>query len=219
MTHYKLRISYGRTEIKPEDFLDILFKDCKHFAFVNEGNGVEIEFHTHYYIITDVKEATFRDHLRKQFGSSKNLGNKVFSLKDLEHGNNEIAIEYLAYMYKEGQVVTSGSFWDPYIDIAIDHNKKVQAEIKKVKSSKKSQILQLISHIEEVYSKCEEGFYVNDKREIITKESIIDLIIGFYKENNLLIREFHMISLAQTLCLRFISNYDFILKDRILQKI
>lgn len=55
--------------------------------------------------------------------------------------------------------------------------------------------------------------------EFLRKEWVLDQVLSYYKEKRVLIREFYIVSLCQTLCFEFIPQYENEFRDRILEKI
>lgn len=191
MTHYKLRITHSHesTLIKdPEAVHKILLPDITLYSRCFEGLGTDHE-HIHYYIVSDAKEATIRSHLRK-IGA----GNKTWSLKELsvDTSESEFAVSYLAYMYKEGNGVSS-NMPTAWLDEAKSHNLKVYNEIKEKKSKRRPQ-LQILR----------EKFKDRADLDCVT---IVDEIISYYKEERILVRKFQLVCLAQTLMLEFLPEY------------
>lgn len=195
LTPYKLRVDLSDTTL--EDVLKCL-RDCYAYAYVLEGKMTDNP-HVHFYLYTMVKDAT----LRKRLRNLKLSGNKSYSLKEL---GEKDPIEYFAYMMKEGTPVWHNIDAKVISDSA-DYNKKVRDSIKKTKEAKKTILQQLIDIID---AKGDDDW---------TKVEIMNIVIDFYKKRCVLVREFQLVSLCQTLCLKYVPLYDRELARRLYDRI
>lgn len=137
MDHYKLRITWSKTTTTPSTIYDILTKDTQSWAMVHEHEDTNA--HTHFYLVSEKKEATLRNHLRTSLGAASggDRGNAVYSLSKMDVADGSIfAVSYLAYMAKEGTIFPSLSFDPTWIPQAIELDKIIKEEIKEKKKEK-----------------------------------------------------------------------------------
>lgn len=137
-THYKLRITL--TECRLTEVLSYL-QNYKQYAYCFEKGKKEEHPHYHIYLVSDKKEDTIRNQLRKLSKSSK--GNKLYSLVKLSHEENCYAIEYLAYMLKEGDF-TNVQIPDSVIVEARAYDDQVKKELKEKKEKKKNRYTKIV---------------------------------------------------------------------------
>lgn len=203
-TYYKLRVDTQNLDL----IESILKKYSSKYIVSLENEGTE-NTHSHSYIETTEKQATIRNVLRKTFGS----GNSSYSLKELDE---EKPVEYLAYVIKDKNYRHNMNQED--IEKAKEYDKQVKDQIKEKKLSRKTQI-----------QKIEEKYFTPDKLHIVsnsgyeskqswTEEQVLEVVIQYYKEEEILIREFQLISLTQTLSLKYVPYYGDRLKSRILDR-
>lgn len=161
--------------------------------------------HSHWYIEPKKTATWFRSKLR-EFGLT---GNGAYSFKNTRE---RFPIEYLAYMMKQSKFKYKG-IPDDVIKSAQEYNEKVKNEIKEKKDKKKN----LITQIEEFVSKkLPENVTINN----LKIDDWVETCLLFYQANGLLVREFQIISLSDTLFLKHgggIALYS--LKRRIMSKI
>lgn len=138
LTHYKLRITLTECDIK--DVILYLSK-YKQYAYCFETGKKEEHPHYHIYLISDIKEDTMRTQLRKLSKSAK--GNKLYSLKQLNLDEGEYAIEYLAYMMKEGDFKNENIPESTIIE-AKAYDDKVKVELKEKKEKKKNRYTKIV---------------------------------------------------------------------------
>lgn len=146
ISHYKLRITL--IGVKPEDVLKVISTMCKDYSYVFEKGKQEEKPHYHFYLLTDFKNDTMRTKIRKLTGSKK--GNKLYSLVKLEV-EETYAIEYLAYMMKEGEVKYIGKWSEEIKDEARCYDEKVKMEIKEKKENRKSRYKKILIAFEEKF--------------------------------------------------------------------
>lgn len=217
MTHYKLRVTPSKS-LNPNTCLESIENEiltkCEHFAYVFEGDGEKIEKHLHYYLfISQIDDKQLRYQLRKILGTGGRKGNSVFSLSRLEiSADNQpsgFPLEYLAYMLKNNPTLyTSDSFPSDVIRSAKEISDRVSE--KRAKSQPKSVIRRLEQKFVEQY--------IDHKQEI---NSVVTLqfVISFFKTEELPVRENQIISLTQTLLLKYSNSYEEELFQKLLSKI
>lgn len=175
---YKLRLD----SINP----DVCLHLCKTYSpeawvWSTENVGQENP-HSHFYLELD-KTPALRAYIRKTVGS----GNTAYSLKKMDSLK---PVEYLAYIIKCGEFRSH--------NVALEEAQAYDSSVKdKMKSDKKrmSLIDKVIQH---------HHWDTEPPREY---HYIIGGIIQYYKDQGTLIREFQLVSLAQTLFLKFIPDY------------
>lgn len=144
LKHYKLRITL--TQCNLTSVLALLNKQCKQWAYVQESGKLEEKPHIHAYVVSSIKEDTLRTQYRALSKSSR--GNKLYSLVKLSlEDSDEYAVEYLAYMMKEGSVVLQGIPTE-WFDKAKLYDDLVKKEIKEKKEKKKSRTQRIFESFE-----------------------------------------------------------------------
>lgn len=200
MLSYKIRIdSHDRTNIKL-----LLSKYSDRYMLAFEGQSSENP-HCHGFFATTTKPATIRSNLRKQFGT----GNGSYSMKELDE---DYPLEYIAYIIKEGDYIEHNM--PPEILVkAKEHDTQVKLELKAKKEKKKT----VLAQIDEKYFSDAVNGILDDN--FITKEYVVDKVLEYYRESKGLIREFMIVSICQTLCLKHVRSYERYFKNRILEKL
>lgn len=169
MTHYKLRVTLLECTYTEVDTL--ISKSSSIYGIVEEKGKQEENPHIHAYLVLDIKEDTFRTRLRKLTRSMR--GNQLYSLKELQVSEEEpYAIEYLAYMMKEG-TPTWVEIPSEVLEEAKQYDTNVKEEIKEKKEKKKSR-----------YQRLTEGFELYCKEEDLSlpSENVqLDYIIKFFR--------------------------------------
>lgn len=197
MLSYKIRIdSHDRSAIRM-----LLTKYTDSYLLAFEGEGSQNP-HCHGLFSTTSKPATIRSNLRKKFGS----GNGSYSMKELDE---EYPLEYIAYIIKEGDYEIH-NIPPEIIERAKAHDIQVKKEMKEKKSQRKT----ILKQIEEKYfSKCEKG--VIDGTYVM-KEFVVEKVLEFYQESGGLVRQFQIVAICQTLCLKYVNSYAYSYKNKIL---
>lgn len=217
MTHYKLRVTpvkslYPKTCI--DEIEDKILSICDHSAFVQEGDGEKIEKHFHYYIvISAIDDKQLRYRLRIILGTGGSKGNSIFSLTKLDvdgpYKSSGFAVEYLAYMLKSSPVLwKSNQFPEEVIELARGVRDTVQSR------RDKSQPKSVIRRIEQKFVEK----YVELKQEV-NPVVTLQFVISYFKAEELPVRENQIISLTQTLLLKYSNSYEEELFQKLLSKI
>lgn len=204
LKYYKLRI-----DTHDKSFVESMCKkyfDFYLYAFENVG---EENPHVHLYIESTTKPATIRNHIRKNVGS----GNGIYSLKELDE---ERPIEYLAYCCKERDYSTN--LPAELIENALSYDAQVKADMKEKKKSRRTVLQQIDESLNMTYSEIA-NVYVDPNGRVLNKEQIVEHVIKYYQETETLVRQFQLVSISQTLCLKYVPSYDYELKNDILSKI
>lgn len=189
MTHYKLRITLN--SVNTGSVIELLEKDSKQgYAYVEEVSKGEKE-HCHCYVISDIKEATLRMHLRKLTSSTS--GNKLYSLVKLDVEETEhIATEYLAYMMKEGEVLYK-DFDNAWIEKAKQYDTQVKQELKEKKEKKKSRYQRIIEKFEKDYP----------DRQYLDIHTVSNWVIEFFVNEQVNVSVSTLSSWVNTIMLRY----------------
>ncbi len=192
MEYYKIRIDTVERQLV-EKFI-LRYSTSYLYCFENQGTDNP---HCHMYIETTQKQATIRNHIRKTFGG----GNGIYSMKELD---SEKPIEYLAYCCKEKDYFHN--LPEDIVEKAVAYDDKIKEEMKDKKANRKT-----------ILQKMELEF--NYEGKDIWPNKITEDVVEYYKKNEILVREFQMISQVQTLMLKYCSGYDNTLVQRINKRI
>ncbi len=203
--YYKLRVDTDdKSKLK-----ELLLKYCKTYIIAQEDSGDNK--HCHCYLESITKPGTIRASIRKKYGS----GNGVYSLGLLD---DRYPIEYIAYIIKEDP-----NYICDKIPLGILEKAKVyDMTVKKKLSKKKMTILQnLNSFLKEKLVKKDMCYYYGAEPNfyMCKPEYIVDAVLDYYTKDDRLIREFMIVSLCQTLCLRYCNGYTSDYRSRLLSKI
>lgn len=186
MLYYKLRVDTDDID-KIEA---ILKKYTSSYIVCLENVGTD-NTHSHSYLETTEKQATLRNVLRKTFGA----GNSSYSLKELDE---RYPIEYLAYVVKEK--LYRHNLPQCEIDKAIEYDNNIKNEMKEKKANRKTQLEKIIELNKEALESMKEG-------KGYALPDITKMVLKYYKDNKILVREFQIISLVQTLSLQYVDGY------------
>lgn len=175
-----------------------VLKDVPSYAYVVEGSLTDNP-HVHFYLELDPLSLKLPA-LRARLRTLGLKGNGGYSLKTLDE---RCPIEYLAYMLKEGDV-TWFNIPQDIIDEAKAYDLKVKAEMKEKKELKKAN---------PVWKQIMETLGPEPKWP-----QIIDAVFDYHLEKKLLIREFQLLSLCQTIAFHGSPEYRKMLKNKIKEK-
>lgn len=201
LTYYKLRITTN-DELGLVKFFD---RYSDRYLYCNEVSKEGV-YHIHAYFESDTPKATIRAAIRRKWGD----GNRNYSLKELDE---ELPLEYVSYCCKDGDYHYK-NIDKEFIDDCLSRNEEIQREIKEKKKSRKT-TLQQIEH--EYFQDVDEHNVKND--EYITKEYVVDSVLNYYKTKNVLIRRFMIVSLCQTLCIKYVNSYERQFREKILDEL
>lgn len=220
-THYKLRVTLE--ECEADHVVALIGSVTTQYAYVKEIGHLNERPHMHLYLIVPptVKPDTLRTKLRKLTGSAR--GNTLYSLGQLKFNTEEedIAVEYLAYMFKEGEVVALG-FTDAWLEKARAYDLQVKTEMQEKRKKKASRVTDIILQMY-LGTWDEETRTIEDPehpgaRLFVTKEYIVKSVVDYYKNHtDVLVRKFMLISTCQTLCLRYVNSYDYFFEQELLK--
>lgn len=225
MNHYKLRITI------PESY-ELLYKDCESYICVKHQADEEVSRdHYHYYLNTNLSSDAIRKRIRQHplYGvvvdGKEMKGNSLFSLGVLEPTEGfDYPLEYFHYLMKPNVY----EFWSPTLEhlrqITVDYNESRKQESKAKKRSKGTIIEDIIDTkfqdavLTEITG-IPQPVYLTKESNFFTKEEIVDRVVDYYQEKGTLIRKFQLVSISQTLCLKYIQDYNRELKMKILDEI
>lgn len=181
MKYYKLRVD----TIDPEVLGYITHHYSPDCYLVAVEGLTDTNPHSHYYLEMEGKPTALRAYIRKTVGA----GNGIYSLVELD---TEKPVEYLAYCIKGADYTSHNIDLEP----AKSHDFKIKNDRVKLKKEKKTVLQLIIEH------------YKYDETGISDRATCIDQVILYHKEKGVLIREFAMISIVQTLLLKYDSDYS-----------
>jgi len=189
MEYYKLRIDYINE--KEEVYRDLELKYFTNYTRAKEGHTDQLNPHYHYYVETTKTEVSIRQYIRKNIGG----GNGVYSLKKCE----EHPLAYLAYLLKEDK----SPVWVGIPEVvkleAKSYDEAVKESMLKKKSSK---VLPAWRKIEEYILHKHGGEFPNLFSSKTNRIKVVEEVIQYHQDNELLIRDFAIQSIATTLLLK-----------------
>jgi hypothetical protein len=197
------------------------------WAYVLEHVNNE-NHHCHLYIETSSTEVSIRAYIRRTIGS----GNHNYSMNKLD---TLLPMEYLRYLCKQGEIVHNFLTEDQieyYKNLDLQVKEEIKEKAEKRKKASSQSVLECLREIMNKYVAGEQQVeyqgkvYIYPQKkdadgydECFSKEDVVQIVIDYYQQNKILVREFQMISQVQTLLLEFRPSYTFDLKNRILDKI
>jgi len=212
---YKLQMqSY---KLRTDDITDSLVKDLSHDAssllYCRERGTNDLNLHYHWFIRTDVQNATLRARIRKH-GLK---GNGSYSLKKLEE---DYPIEYIAYVLKEGDYVSVKGITEELLSQAKEYDQKVKNDIKATKEAKKKTIDKLKDYIKETMSQEEyeaslftDSYPTRSRVTHVTYKLIMSHVIQFHISNGLLIRRSMVTTYTDTLMTMYPGGQEYLIQN------
>ena len=158
--------------------------------------------HMHIYLSTLSKQQALRTAIRKLTNSSQ--GNTLYSLKECD----QYPIPGLAYMLKGNDY----NLTDLPLDIQVqaqEYNDKVVSEMKKKKEGRKTLLQQIDETLQPIL----------EERPTNLPSAITHHVISYYRHSKSLVREFQLVSITQSLLLKYDPSYPQVLALKILEKI
>lgn len=166
--------------------------------------------HCHIYMETLKSRQSMVKWIQRNIGK----GNGCYSMKTLDQ---ERPIEYLAYCCKDGSCNgLKTNLPEETIQEAIEYDARVKEEMKEKKTKESITSFKTISD------------WLEDKDfhspsclggERVDHIKLVQLVLRYYQENSLFVREFHITSLCQTLLLKFDKNYSYQLASKISERL
>ena len=148
--------------------------------------------HVHIYMATQTIDTTLRPHFR-HLGA----GNGFYSIKKL---NEQYPIQYLAYILKEDLTYVQSGIPPEIIEEARLHDEKVKQDLKNKKKERKTQLEKVEEYAQSL----------NKDLPYFELSTWLLCTIQYYKTSGILFREFQVISISQTLFLKY--NPDAVLR-------
>lgn len=176
MEYYKLRIDV--LPLKEEVYLKLQSYFTTYVRALEVGSEATNP-HYHYYISMTSSAVSVRQYIRANIGK----GNGVYSLKKLDE---EFPPEYLAYLVKEDKETIWYKMPEGLKEKAIAYDLKVKEDLSK-KGKKPA------------WKKAEE--YVKERFGNVpfNESQIVEAVIDYYLENDMMIRKFLIIDIVQTI--------------------
>lgn len=194
-THYKLRIDIDHHD-------DSLTHGLDKYSYIVE-NPTGSNPHIHYHLITTFTRDTFVKRVKKlsEYSATESgkHGNGFYSLSLMKPDDNGY-LRYDAYLCKQGLPTYHGYSIDEIVEIE-NFQEKVKVEIA---SSKKARRTQYQCIVDEYFAGAEDGV-TGDM--VITIQYCVESVVDYYRKNLILVREFMMQSLIQTLCLHYVPYF------------
>ena len=190
MNYYKLRLDHpvDQHEKSLETVKDtIISYATQAWAYVQEGTTNP---HSHWYIATTTPSRTIRSALRK-LGFK---GNKCYSLCMLDE---QYPIQYLAYMYKEGNDIYYSGLDKQIFEEAFKEDERIKEELALKKQSRKA-----TSVIGKIQAWIELHPKYNSLRTFQFPHQLVPLIVEWLIENNRIVSSKQVENYALTLMVR-----------------
>lgn len=203
----KVRVTVGYENFdKLEKYFQKISPECYVLAFEDKDKkGRPCLEHFHGYVETEVKEYTVRAQLRK-------IG-KYSYIKAAER----MPFEYLAYNIKYNDARYVG-ISDELLEKYRAHNREVKTMIKENKKKRMSVKSKIEVMFKEQY-KYNGTNWLDSEGCVPTKDAIMDIVLAYYRESDSLVREFFIVSMCQTFCLKYVPSYYYDFKRRVYEKI
>ncbi len=191
--HYKLRVDIDHHDITLTHGLD-------KYSYVLE-NPRDSNPHIHYHLITTLTRDTFVKRVKKlseySVHETGKHGNGFYSLS-LMKPDDDGYLRYDAYLCKQGNPTYHNYSIDEIVEIE-DFQEKVKLDIAEKKKGRRTQYQCIVEE------------YFNEERIMadltITIEYCVYAVVDYYAKNEILVREFMMQSLIQTLCLHYVPRF------------
>lgn len=211
MNHIEVRISSH-----DEENLNIL-KNVSKYMYAYEGGKDGVRPHMHFYLVTPLKRGAIQARCKKLSGYKP--GNGFYKTSTLVpepvDGFENDYIKYLGYIIKEANYVQDG-FSLKELEEIVRYNEEYKAAYEKSLKKRRQTVLQQIE--EKYFSDIEDG--VNKStNEFVSREEVVDSVLEFYKDRGTLIRQFMIVSVCQTLCLKYVNSYTLSFKNKILESL
>lgn len=214
MQSYKLRINILQN-VEPSVYDGIETYMSRYIrAYETNEEGTNPHYHYLFFFNQGVKELAFRSHIRKCVGS----GNGYYSMKRCDE---EYPIEYIAYIFKQGENKIVGKWPQEVIEEACSYDERVKNELKNrriVKKSGSSRLLKIIEYClgweRPVFIPNGENLVLELDMEsifqgvlITSDNTLIEAVLQYHIDNRLVIRETIIADYVRTIKLMFDKRY------------
>lgn len=214
---YQFAIRFDHIHVKeeytPQQAIDaITEKHDTFYIWCNEKMNSD-NAHTHIYMDCDLTETTLRNRIRKYITS----GNKAYSLvpakykddQDPTYGTGYIG-RSIAYCMK-GDEFDQAGIPDDIIDKCREYDEDVKMDLK-TKKSKNTQSAKYRELCELIEAHCESQRNTFSKQNIpypcISQNDIIDIVIKYYKDQDLSFSVSGLTIMVNRLSLKYIPGYE-----------
>lgn len=199
---YKFRVTTPDTD----KVMKIVKQYSNHYLVSLENPETNVHIQGYMETYTDIQ--TIRKAILKAFPELK--GNRLYSLGKCDY--REENMEYLSYLMKQDnwKCITLPK---KLMTKVKEHSKTVKEEIKKKKESKKTILQQLDSKVVEIINTKYLSQIENEEVYDIIPD-VVDVVLDYYKEKDVLFREFQVKSLIQTLLLKHGCRYKSMLRHK-----
>lgn len=213
--YFKLRVSHlGNTYEQVRDIVKKYSPDCWFGCYEISKQDVP---HSHWYLELKVSPENVRRSIRDLKSEKDKTGNRIYSLRELD---DEKPATYIAYIMKDGQIEHHG-FTEEKIAECLAEDKRIKEEMAALKVKKRPILLEISERLEAKLQDNEYPAMISGELRYVplTPYHLTDEVIAYFLDTGKLVREFMMISVVQTLCLKYIPRYRYTLKSRIMEKI
>lgn len=188
---YKLRLTIDNSSFNMEKIETLLSKYADNYIYVYEVSKKNVP-HFHFFFNSNRKPRTLRKYISDTFGK----GNSVYSLSETEE---DYPLEYIAYLFKDGTPIYNKEFPKDVIKQSSELSQTIESD-KKRKKTKNT----FNSIIDKYFPPDSEIL----KHDLWWNSSyVISSVIEYHIDNGILIREFSIVSLIQTILLKFSKHY------------
>lgn len=205
------------------------------WLYMKEGDGIKKKYHTHIYLEISKSIASLRQHIQKIIGT----GNGAYSLKALKlqsplEEEHLLPIDALQYIMKEQPEVPPPECYSGItpeeIQMIFEISKNRSKDLKANKK-KETPIWKQIYQSVDWQSPPQEYTYIhslqmNEKDQVLERKMridypnwVVDVVIKYYEEKEVLIRKFQLVSTIQTILLRVSPEYKGALRQSILDSL
>lgn len=204
MTHYKLRLT-SQDNMAYQAVKDMfrcqyerkIDQELSAYMYCVENNTTQPGQHMHFYLVTSTKQKTIRSRLRV-LGFK---GNGAISLKVIP---DPPAIEYMAYMMKEGHFQIYG-FDQEVVEEAEGYYTQQKRDYEATKRARRDK-RPVVDKIQDVVV---DTFVSTSEMPELCRKHICDTIIKYHLDNNMLIRKFQCTAYYHTIAARLLPQHEF----------
>lgn len=204
MYHLRITMSkcvgnYPSEQVFLKDVTEFLDNESKLWVCGFEGPPSDKQEHVHCHLEDlRIKVGSFRNLIRSKFGA----GNGVWSLSKVKKSQ----VENIAYVIKRNRYTNSPNVSSDLLMEAENLCRNFQEEKEIQKKAKPT------STIKALRALCEE-------KKPFTVTQVVDIVMGYYRDNDLMIREFQIISQVHTLAYKYVSSFEPAFKANIMSRL